>query len=738
MLKRRDFLRATLATLGAAALPGCGDEGGQSTSTTPPTTTPPRTVENGEAFFPQWTASGDPRPTSVILWTRVVDPDKPGADLDLELEVALDDKFEQLLTVNGEERLTLKAEAAYDNCVKVRIRGEASTTYYYRFVYAKDGKFFASPKGRTKTAPAEDADVAVRFAFVSCQDFIGRYYNSLFALTSVELDFFVHLGDYVYETTGDPSFQTPDSTRKLTFGDQAGAITLKTAKGETYQAARTLDNYRDLYRTYRSDPALQMLHGRAPMIAIWDDHEFSDDSWGAHGTYTDGREDELDVERRKAANQAWFEYMPVDYPDDPDFRYDPAKSFPGDIRIHRDFTFGKHVHLVMTDLRTHRPDHQIPEDAFPGAVAFDQAALAALPGGVPASATPYVEVETYANGLYKGVLTQAAPIVGYDPQKVTGKINAIYINTIVASINASPMAPNPPIPTIDLADPSLERGISFFDLNKLSPYSGIGARNFVHKDAFDVYSKIRFEADPKTQDVMGEAQEKWFLDTMTGSTSTWKIWGNEFCLVPIQIDLRMVPGIPALLQRRFYMGLDAWDGFREKRDELLGKLAPLGNVVAITGDIHAFFAGTPWVSGDPTKKIVEFVTSAVSSGTFRELLVSQVASDPILSTVPAAPQLAMNIDALLSDAASAVNPHLAHAESTKHGLCVVDVGPTELVVTMHAIASEEVKIDYTSNTGTLSDKFSSIRFKAVAGESELYKELDGAWKRWDPETFAWV
>ncbi|UQA58887.1 alkaline phosphatase D family protein [Polyangium aurulentum] len=738
MLKRRLFLRATLATLGAAAIPGCGDDDGPNPSTQPPTTTPPRTVEDGKSFFPQALASGDPRPTSVIVWTRLVDPDKPGVDLDLELEVSADDSFETLLPVNGQERLALKSEAAFDNCVKVRLEGKPATTYYYRFVYAKDGKLFGSMIGRTKTAPAEDSDLPVRFAYVSCQDFIGRYYNALFPLGRVELDFFVHLGDYVYETTGDPSFQTPDSTRKLTFGDAAGAITLKTAKGETYQAARTLDNYRDLYRTYRSDAGLQSLHASVPMIAIWDDHEFSDDSWGAHGTYTDGREDELDVARRKAANQAWFEYMPVDYPDDPDFRYDPKAEPPNDIRIHRDFTFGKHVHLVLTDLRSYRPDHQIPEDAFPGAVAFDEAALSALPGGIPASATPYVEVDTYANGLYKGVLVQAALIVGYDAQKVTGKVNAIYINTIVASINASPMAPNPPIPSIDLADPSLERGISFFDLNKVSPYSGLGARNFVHKDAFDVYSRLRFEADPKTQDVMGEAQEKWFLDTMAGSTRTWKFWGNEFCLVPLQIDLRMQPMLPALLQRRFYMGLDAWDGFRDKRDELIGKLAAIGNVVSITGDVHAFFAGTPWVSSDPTKKVVEFVTGAVSSGTFRELLVSQVAADPILSTIPAAPQLANNIDALLGDTASGVNPHLAHADSSQHGFCVVDAGATEVVVTMHGISSEEVNVDYTGKDGELEGKFVQTRFKAVAGKSDVFKDVDGQWKRWDPETLAWV
>ena len=63
-------------------------------------------------------------------------------------------------------------------------------------------------------------------AFVSCQDYIGRYYNSYLAMAKEDLDFFVHLGDYVYETTGDPSFQTsggaPD--RKVVFGKREAAI----------------------------------------------------------------------------------------------------------------------------------------------------------------------------------------------------------------------------------------------------------------------------------------------------------------------------------------------------------------------------------------------------------------------------------------------------------------------------------------------------------------------------------
>ncbi len=31
-----------------------------------------------------------------------------------------------------------------------------------------------------------------------------------------------------------------------------------------------------------------------------------------------------------------------------------AAEYPDDITIYRDFRFGKHVHLVMTDLRSYR------------------------------------------------------------------------------------------------------------------------------------------------------------------------------------------------------------------------------------------------------------------------------------------------------------------------------------------------------------------------------------------------
>ncbi len=722
MLKRREFLRATVVTAGVLVT-GCSDD-----ETVTPKDQPPRELTPGEAYFPQSIASGDPRPASVILWTRLDDPAATG-DLSLDLEIALDEAFTSRVAVGGAETITLTALATFDHCVKARVTGlAAGTLYYYRFVYPSGGKNYVSRVGRTKTAPAEDADTKVRFAVVSCQDFIGKYYNNYLALAQEEFDFFVHLGDYVYETTGDPTFQTPDATRKLAFTDEAGAIALTTGAGDTFHAASSLDNYRQLYKTYRGDAHLQAVHEKYAMIATWDDHEFSDDCHGETATYFDGKEDEADQERRKHANQAWFEYMPVDF-QDPQFRYDPQKSYPDDITIYRDLVFGKHVHLVMTDLRTYRADHLIPEQAFPGTVVVTQAELEAL-GPLPAVAKPYVDVETFGGGAYKTALAGAAATLGYDAAAITGNLSVAVINGILADLPASPPPPAP----IDDADPTLEKGFSFADLGKNGYYGSIGSRYFVIKDTYDTYTALKYAATAGASEaVMGDAQEAWFLSTIGGSTRTWKVWGNEYCLTPLMVDLR-AQALPEPFQRRFTMNADAWDGFRNKRSELIAKLSDIGNVVAVTGDVHAFYCGTPVTDADPAKKIHEFVTSSISSTTFKEELGKQVLSDPILSQVPGASALAAAIDTLLLSKDTKANPFLTFADSGRNGFMIVEAGADELVVTLRRIASAEVATDYTDKLDELLGKYKETRFRALPGDKEIYQEEGGAWKKWDPET----
>ncbi|WP_437630895.1 alkaline phosphatase D family protein [Sorangium sp. So ce854] len=743
MMRRRDFLRATLVTAGSVVVPtACSEEEGLPGACD---------VLEDDSFFPQSVASGDPKPDSVVLWTRVVDGDRK-TDLAVALVVALDEAFTQLVelkptssnvaaTASGSARVPVTARAEFDYCVKVKVSGlSPGTTYYYRFYYTTGQGCFSSRVGRTKTAPAPDADVPVRFAFVSCQDYAGRYFNALAALANQPIDFVVHLGDYIHETTGDPTSQPPAEQRKVALSDVNGAITLKPAEGVEIHAARSLNNYRELYRTYRSDRALQRVHERFPVIAIWDDHEFSDDCHGATATYFNGREQEEDESRRKAANQAWFEYMPVDYRAGDDFRYDRSAEYPEDISIYRDFTFGKHVHLVMTDLRSYRADHLIPEDAFPGKIVVNQPALVDLLEDIPPYASRYADIDADEHRIYRDALEEIAPTFRFDPsfgyQQGEGPrfISAAFINEVVAKLNEQ-REEEERLPLIDnTAMAFMDSGISYADLGKTDYFSAFGSRYLVDKDAFDAVSQLAGDVQ-----VMGEAQKAWFKDTINKSESTWTVWGNSCCLSQLAIDLTPSSDEP-IEPWRYYLRCDGWDGFRAQRNEVIAALAERGNAVAITGDLHAFLAGTPAVDAAPATKVVEFAGAAVAGPTLRATLEKQVASHPLLKDDPIARNIAAELEDYLVDKELKTNPQLAFCKPDGNGFCIAEANADELVVTMHMLPESALATPLyeEADAAALEEQITIERFKTVKtapGEPPaLFQDEGGTWQKLNPAT----
>lgn len=735
-MNRRQFLKIAIVSAGALVV-GCGpknnDNNTRSTNNTNNTAGTNNVgacddeLVNDATYFPQSVASGDPKDTSVILWTRIADD--VDDDVTVELEIALDEDFTERFQLDEDAcSIALTAEARFDHCLKARVTDLApGTHYYYRFIYEKDGTRYVSNVGRTKTAPAAGEDVSVSFAFVSCQDYNGRYFNVYKRLNEEELDFVVHLGDYVYETTADPGFQMASEDRALVFRNPEEAIPFNEGMENAFFAAKSLGNYRDLYRTFRSDADLQRAHERYAFVIIWDDHEFSDDSHGANATYLDGAADELDVQRRKNANQAWFEYMPVDYLDDPDFAYDPDADFPGDIRIYRDIEYGGNVHLVMTDLRTYRSDHVIPEDLFPGVVLADQATLEAEVGELPEWADPYVDIATYQGGTYQTALQDAADDLGYPAAAITGDFSVTYANELIAAINeANPAAALEPI------DPAgLDAGLTARSLGKTGPTGQLGSRYFVVHEPFDVYARLRYaESNGASEDILGPDQEAWFLDTMQNSSATWKVWGNEFCLVQRFIDVRPLSAIVGEAFAALYqLSAEDWDGARYKRDELIGQLAEIDNVVAITGDIHAFFAGVPYVSNDKSKRIIELVTAAVSSTTFKTILLNTTNTDPALQEANAS-TLADKIENFLFYSTKP-NPPLAYASTQVHGFAKVVATADELRCTFFATSEDSALEDADA-------EFETREFHVKAGTKELFSTISGAEKRWDLDTAAWV
>ncbi len=550
-LDRRSFLRIVAASAATAGLPSCTTEDELSSD-----------PEDQLRVFPQGLASGDPKPNSVILWTRV--QADAGASVNVTYEVATEEAFTNVVA-QGEATV----DASTDHTLRLKVTGLSPySTYFYRFV----AENVISVTGRTKTAPADDQDVNVRFAFASCQDFNGRYYHAWRALVEEEdeVDFVLFLGDYIYETEGDPRFQDPSETRKVVLPDG-----LEIGDEEaTYNAALTLADYRTLYKIYRSDADLREAHRLFPFVAIWDDHEFADDCWQDNAThFNEAKGSEADPARRHAASQAWFEYQPAD------IDFDAGASFPDDIQIYRSLRFGRHVEIILTDQRYYRADHLIAEG----------------------------------------------------PQ-----------------------------------DP---------DVGKIFDNSSLFSRQLVIKPAFDLK-----EADAKPT-MLGQAQKEWLKTAITSSSATWKFWGNETQLAQMVVDLRTgFDMLPDSYKQLFYFTVDQWDGYRSERAEILGAIASTPNVVALTGDIHAFYACEIYEDFDTPSAVpvcVEYTTAGISSRSVKEITQRIVEQDALLSGLGLL-EAVDRFDEILQ----AASPHYLFQKSEAYGVSIVDVeGDTEIRVT---------------------------------------------------------
>jgi alkaline phosphatase D len=288
-VSRRDLLRGlgfgvgATVVLGACAVP--------TPAPVPPL--PPPGVPDPAPFL-DGVMAGDPAPDGSVIWTRVVAP-AGAADVAVLWTVA-DDAGSTSLRAGG---LAL-ATAATGHTVTVPVGGlEPDRWYHYRFEAAgPGGEQVASRAGRLRTAPAPGSSPAgLRFAFASCQQLNDSWFNAHRAIAAEpDLDFFMHLGDYVYVS---------DS------------------------GTQSLQDYRDVYRRWRAQPFLRDLHAALPTVAMWDDGEFY------NGVDATGP-----AARLEHAKQAWFESFPL--------------VDPGARRTYRRFGWGDLAEVSMIDVRSYR------------------------------------------------------------------------------------------------------------------------------------------------------------------------------------------------------------------------------------------------------------------------------------------------------------------------------------------------------------------------------------------------
>ncbi|WP_298335555.1 alkaline phosphatase D family protein [uncultured Erythrobacter sp.] len=482
----------------------------------------PSAAQSYGSGFTHSVASGEPQASSVLLWTRYVGEQETA----LKWQMSESEDFAELVA-QGEVTASVKR----DYCAKAIVTGlTPDRWYFYRFVSPGGTK---SPIGRTRTLPIGPTS-NFRLAVFSCANFGFGYFNAYaHAAEANDVDLAVHLGDYIYEYGGDtyPSEDQRHPDRSVAPGGEIVALA----------------DYRLRYASYRADPDLQRMHQVLPMIAVWDDHESTNDSW-KDGAQNHQPDTEGDWQVRKAiAKQVYREWMPVS--DEPYAAYDV-----GDLAT-----------LFRIDTRLEGREEQ-----------FDLTAMIRDAGS---------------------------------PEEV----------------------------------------LEIFRALRDGPW-----------------------ADPKRQ-LLGEAQEKWLVESLSASKQRGAVW--EVLIQQVLIGKLSSPkGITSLLgdnvpefararltaatlaaEVGLPLNMDAWDGYPAARDRVFeGALEAGSNLVVLAGDTHNAWQFDLTHNGE--KVGVEFATSSVSSPGF----------EGYLSGLP---------PKLLADALVNANEELTWADTSQRGYMVVDLTP---------------------------------------------------------------
>lgn len=518
---------------------------------------PTRAIERRD-LFPQGVASGDPTADSVILWTRRP-PVKDNFTKKLIVEISTTPDFKKILAGGTAD---IGADSDW-TCRFLVTDLKPNRAYWYRFV---DDRGFASRTGRTLTAPSDDSDTPVRFAFVSCQcpneGAMNAYRKMIFEDEArpedKRLNFVLHLGDFIYEVTWYAE-DNPNGNRgrriknlyKFPQGRKVGNFHLPV----------TLEDYRTLYRAYLEDPDLQDARARWPFVCVWDNHEFA---WaGFQSWYVAGSAYNAPAQNQKVfANQAWWEFIPamVQQPGNSKFEHfkapavvdTPMEEFNDDglseepnnllainsLKIQRVLRWGRNVDLLLTDNWSFRSPDMSSDDFY---------------------------------------------VKGYP--------------------RVSPQVP-------------------FEIMNYGRHYNGDKPPDTIRFNDKDIPNPTK---DVHAQTFLGSEQRRWFLEQLGASTARWKIWGHTFGTMELRSDYQNLPGElgSAWPKDAGYAVID--NRFLRDKDEIFDfiRAQKITGFCVVGGDRHAFYAGlaSKALPPKPFEPLgVEFITGSISQQTGFEVM----------------------------------------------------------------------------------------------------------------------
>lgn len=266
--------------------------------------------------FQHGIASGEPSADGILLWTRINQNNELTPTVSWQL--ATDPEFKKIVQ-SGQQ----STNAQQDFCIKVAVKQlKPGAQYFYRFQY----QGITSEPGRTRTLPTGELR-QLCLAVASCSNFPFGYFNAYEVMAAdQDIDFVLHLGDYIYE-----------------YGVEGYGGTTGKAINRDHQPSHeiiSLADYRQRHAQYKSDTASRLLHASHPIIAIWDDHE------SANNPYMGGAQNHQSSEgswekRRAASLQAYYEWMPI---------HTPASGVKLE-SLWRSFEFGNLASLVTLETR---------------------------------------------------------------------------------------------------------------------------------------------------------------------------------------------------------------------------------------------------------------------------------------------------------------------------------------------------------------------------------------------------
>jgi alkaline phosphatase D len=293
-----------------------------------------------DGVFALGVASGDPTPSSVVLWTRLAPAPledlggMPDVGVPVRWQVSSDPDF-NLLVADGAVKTS--SAVAFSLHIDVQ-RLQPGQTYWYRFTTGGQ----VSAVGRTRTAPAPDATVErLDVAFATCQHYEHGFFTPWSHVASDQPDLVVFLGDYIYE----------------------GGISTTRPRRHNSAEITTLEDYRKRYGLYKSDLRLQEAHAAAPWLVTWDDHEV-ENNYAALVPENEAEQPTF-AARRAAAYQAYWEHQPI--------RSEPTDGGAA-LQLYRSVVWGTLAEFLVLDGRQYRSNQSCgngatadcPERTAPG------------------------------------------------------------------------------------------------------------------------------------------------------------------------------------------------------------------------------------------------------------------------------------------------------------------------------------------------------------------------------------